>query len=754
MDALRVMSVVERRVSSTQRGRRGMGIAFLFCGSAAALVAYVLRRLRAARRSLSEEPAAEVEARTAGGRRRGARSVPDAAPAAPVHRALLVGAAGREEAAQGAPRRRTRRRRGLGARAFLGGFRESPFAATNAVLRLTRPRAPRRASASQVQWADALVRPVLRLEVAAGSQAGASFTAPPHLTEVRRPAARPALHPSRAAAGRRPAWSSADAPPPQVSVGRVAACDFVIADPEVSSLHARFSWDAGGHAWTLWDPGSLNGTRLNGVLVSRPNRTRGAPHPLAAGDLVQLGERDESHALVVRLLNPADGSHVVSPPPHHSHPALQQPPSSAPSSAGSGVERPRTPEAVGGAPNFAYASLLHRSHAPHATPPQHAPPGPESSPAPPTVAAPLLPPLSPHALGSPLLLPFPGAPPPAPEPYSAAKPPPPGSLRLPHGLAEGAASGRPSEDRCLVECPLRGHPHFGLFCVFDGHCGAGAAERAALALPAEVSRALAAAPRGAASSPTGFGPQLRAAFLATDAAIRCEYEGCAATAVLVWRAPGGGLRLQAANVGDAVAAAGLPSAPQPPPQQQQQLAGSSTPPAASSPLPQPPLPSSPLAPLRCVALSEEHKVRSPGERARLAAAGVALRPGDTRLYGLALARALGDRFLKEDAASGLTAEPYVSPPIDVAPPQGGDGWGASQPPAHCAAPFFVVASDGLWDVVSPAAAVAAAATAGAGWGGSHGAAAAAGGLLASARARRSKDDATVLVVALRAEEAA
>ena len=137
-------------------------------------------------------------------------------------------------------------------------------------------------------------------------------------------------------------------------------------------------------------------------------------------------------------------------------------------------------------------------------------------------------------------------------------------------------------------------------------------------------------------------------------------------------------------------------------------------------------------PLRAVRLTEEHKVKSAPERARLAAAGITLRDGETRLYGLALSRALGDSFLKVDAASGLTAEPHVS---RVACVHAGEG------------AFAVLASDGLWDALSPAAAVELVARARLGaaappatW---HEAAAA---LLQQARARRSKDDCTVLVL--------
>jgi len=127
-------------------------------------------------------------------------------------------------------------------------------------------------------------------------------------------------------------------------------------------------------------------------------------------------------------------------------------------------------------------------------------------------------------------------------------------------------------------------------------------------------------------------------------------------------------------------------------------------------------------------------VKSEGERARLRARGVALKPHETRLYGLALSRALGDQFLKEDAASGLTAEPFVSRVAAVDAREGA---------------FAVLASDGLWDVANAQAAVQMAAAAGAGGaGGAAGCDAAAAALVAHARQKRSKDDVTVLVLGL------
>jgi hypothetical protein len=88
-------------------------------------------------------------------------------------------------------------------------------------------------------------------------------------------------------------------------------------------------------------------------------------------------------------------------------------------------------------------------------------------------------------------------------------------------------------------------------------------------------------------------------------------------------------------------------------------------------------------------LTPEHKVRHKEERDRLNEAGAELPPEATRLYGLALSRALGDKFLK-DQNVGLIAHPFVSEPIDVngttdnavgASAQKKSGW---LPTRHCA----------------------------------------------------------------------
>lgn len=85
-------------------------------------------------------------------------------------------------------------------------------------------------------------------------------------------------------------------------------------------------------------------------------------------------------------------------------------------------------------------------------------------------------------------------------------------------------------------------------------------------------------------------------------------------------------------------------------------------------------------------LTEDHRIAgNPAEAARLSAKNHNVPGGvSTRLYGLNIARMLGDRFLKEQDV-GFTAEPYVSEGVILGPNDEA---------------LLLVASDGLWDVVT------------------------------------------------------
>lgn len=72
------------------------------------------------------------------------------------------------------------------------------------------------------------------------------------------------------------------------------------------------------------------------------------------------------------------------------------------------------------------------------------------------------------------------------------------------------------------------------------------------------------------------------------------------------------------------------------------------------------------------------------ERTRLSKAGMPLKEGETRLCGLNLGRMLGDKFLKEQDIR-FSTEPYISQVVHIT--KGNTAFG-------------LIASDGLWDVIS------------------------------------------------------
>jgi protein phosphatase len=123
---------------------------------------------------------------------------------------------------------------------------------------------------------------------------------------------------------------------------------------------------------------------------------------------------------------------------------------------------------------------------------------------------------------------------------------------------------------------------------------------------------------------------LTQAFLDVDSQLaEYEYMGCTATAVFVWQVDDKRY-VQAANVGDSTAFLNRGSG-------------------------------------GVLWLTRDHKASSEEERERIRASGAEINSGQTRVSGgLAVSRALGDHFLKNEKV-GLIAEPYVSPAIEIGP---------------------------------------------------------------------------------------
>ena len=203
------------------------------------------------------------------------------------------------------------------------------------------------------------------------------------------------------------------------------------------------------------------------------------------------------------------------------------------------------------------------------------------------------------------------------------------------------ASPRAWRTRSLSECPLRGCADVALFAVFDGHAGADAAERARRVFPEVLAKRLGhCAPRGDGNTPGDAANALRDAFLETDANIRCEYEGCSAAVLLVWRCDAtGGVYAQTANVGDAGIVLG-------------RTRGQTTDPSSDARVGR----VHPEAHL----MTRAHVLADPAERARFVAAGASVAEGTNEtVRGLRVSRSVGDRF--SSASSRVWSRHRTSP---------------------------------------------------------------------------------------------
>ncbi|KAK9137249.1 hypothetical protein Sjap_007843 [Stephania japonica] len=205
----------------------------------------------------------------------------------------------------------------------------------------------------------------------------------------------------------------------------------------------------------------------------------------------------------------------------------------------------------------------------------------------------------------------------------------------------------PMEDVCYYRWPLPGVEQFGLFGICDGHGGAEAAKTASKMLPEAIARTLLdAKKRDRVLSKCDASDILRDAFFKTEAAMHHQYEGCTATVLLVWADGREEFCAQCANVGDSACVINTSG--------------------------------------KQIKMTEDHRITSQTERLRLNELGEPLKDGETRLCGLALARMLGDKFLKEQDAR-FSSEPFISQVVRI---------------DKESKAFALLASDGLWDVLS------------------------------------------------------
>ncbi|PWA66665.1 kinase associated protein phosphatase [Artemisia annua] len=205
----------------------------------------------------------------------------------------------------------------------------------------------------------------------------------------------------------------------------------------------------------------------------------------------------------------------------------------------------------------------------------------------------------------------------------------------------------PMEDVCYYYWPLPGADQFGLFAIFDGHGGVAAASSASKLVPEIVTRILSDTfRRQKVFSRCDASDVLREAFSQTEERMDNLYEGCTATVLLIWADGHDNYFAQCANLGDSACIANIDG--------------------------------------QLIKMSEDHRVASYTERLRIQAAGEPLKPGETRLCGLNLARMLGDKYLKQQDAR-FSSEPYISQVVYM---------------NSDTRDFAIMASDGFWDVVN------------------------------------------------------
>ncbi|TYJ45150.1 hypothetical protein E1A91_A02G036200v1 [Gossypium mustelinum] len=205
----------------------------------------------------------------------------------------------------------------------------------------------------------------------------------------------------------------------------------------------------------------------------------------------------------------------------------------------------------------------------------------------------------------------------------------------------------PMEDVCYYHWPLPGINQFGVFGICDGHGGVGAAKSASKILPEMVATILTdSVKRERVVSEQDASDVLKDAFSQTEASMNNYYEGCTATLLLVWADADENFFAQCANVGDSACFINMDG--------------------------------------KQIKMTEDHKVTSCSERLRIEGIGEPLKDGETRLCGLNLARMLGDKFVKQQD-SRFSSEPYISQVVHLKKSSGA---------------FALLASDGLWDVVS------------------------------------------------------
>ncbi|EGG13290.1 ABC transporter G family protein [Cavenderia fasciculata] len=215
------------------------------------------------------------------------------------------------------------------------------------------------------------------------------------------------------------------------------------------------------------------------------------------------------------------------------------------------------------------------------------------------------------------------------------------------------------EDVSFASHPFNDNPEMALFGVFDGHAGREAADQACTLLPLQVTKYIEQQkienPQYDPESSTDMSDMLNAAFASVDDLMKqdedMQYVGCTATVAFIWSPTNSSSNgeeckyLQVANVGDSSA----------------YLCRNG----------------------KAVAMTFDHKANDPLEKKRMIDSGIPVSDNQTRINGIAVSRSLGNHFIK-DQNIGMIGIPHLSQPIKLLPTDS----------------FLIIASDGLWDVIS------------------------------------------------------
>lgn len=199
------------------------------------------------------------------------------------------------------------------------------------------------------------------------------------------------------------------------------------------------------------------------------------------------------------------------------------------------------------------------------------------------------------------------------------------------------------EDVHVCSYPWEDNENLSLFCIFDGHSGRECADAAKEIVPKLLKEKIDALE---VNDETDLEPILKNVFKEADEKmIEFEYEGSTATVMPLWKI-GKNRYFQVANVGDSSAVIVTSDG-------------------------------------KAEQLTVDHRPSVKSEKERLEKMGIILNEGQNRLNGLAVSRALGDHFPKS-VECGLIAEPDVSKVIKITKKH----------------KMIIIASDGLWDVVT------------------------------------------------------